>query len=643
MTGFLSSLQQANVESPGQDLAQGRLEAFCQRAILACILFILVWAPLALGSTGPAAFLVIQGVTALAVALWAVRWWVQRPFRLCWPPVCWAVLVFLLYALLRCQLVDISYIGRDQLMHVVVYVALFFVTLNNLNRKDSANIVAMTMVIVGFCLAFFAVVQFVKGTANIWGTAKPGQYLARGSGTFINPNSFAAYLEMIVPLALAYTVMGRFSATIKVVLAYAVLAMLAGIVVSLSRGGILAMIATLVLFCLILLAQKDFWLPALITLSVLLIVGFIFAGQFDSLQRRFAQAFESEKVNTNSRDYYWQAAEKLYARNVIWGIGPGHFGVQFPSVRPPEVQNRPDLVHNDYLNTLCEWGAVGMGIVAAFCGLLAWVAIQAWFSVRKSAGDLSSKRSDRKAFILGASIGLIAIMLHCIVDFNMQIPADAITAILLMALIAAQARFVSERYWKNPGFVGKIILTVLAGGAVSYFAAQGVRKGRETFWLRRAETENVPWQQTVLFLKNAHEIDPSNEETDYLLGEELRVISKDANPGYEDEAKEAIQWFAKGMKIDPYDARLPLRIGMSLDWIGHAKGASPYFALAERSDTNNYYIALEMGRHYVSLGEYDKAKEWVERSLHIAATPEASVTWGLIMKNKDDPLILPHK
>jgi hypothetical protein len=151
------------------------MAAFCRRAILASILFILVWAPLAFGSTGPAAFLVIQGVTALAVALWAVRWWAQRPFRLFWPPVCWAVLAFLLYALARCQLVDVEYVGREQLTRIIVYVALFFVVLNNLNRKESASIVAMTLVIVGFGLAFFGVVQFVKHDPKIWGVARPEQ------------------------------------------------------------------------------------------------------------------------------------------------------------------------------------------------------------------------------------------------------------------------------------------------------------------------------------------------------------------------------------------------------------------------------------------------------------------------------------
>jgi O-antigen ligase len=636
-------VEQANKEGSDRDVSLGRLDAFCQRAIFGTILFILVWAPLALGSTGPVAFLVIQGATAVALALWAVRWWVQRPFRLCWSPVCWAVLVFLLYALPRCQLVDVQYVGRQQLTRIIVYAALFFLVLHNLNRKESATIVAMTLIAVGFVLAFWGMMQFVKHYPTLLGVIRPTQYLARASGTFVNPNNFAAYLEMIVPIALAYVVMGRLSPTVKVVLAYCVLAMLVGIAMSVSRGGIIAMAVTLVLFCFVLLTQRDFRLPAVITLGILLMVGLVFATQFESMQRRFAAALHAERADFNGRVFYWQAAKDLYALHPVWGVGPGHYDVEFPSVRPFQVQQRPEYAHNDYLNTLCEWGTVGMGIIAVFCGLLAWQVVQAWKAFGSSSSESVLKKSDRRAFILGAAAGLFAVMIHCIIDFNMQIPGDAITAITLMALIAAHARFVSERYWKNPGVIGKICLTILALGAVVYLVGTGIHKGRETYWLRQAKNEKVSWSREKLCLKKAHEIAPDNAETDYLLGEGLRLISKDGGSGYVDSAKEAIRWFAAGMAINRFDPRFPLRIGMCLDWIDHVRDATHYFDLAEHLDPNNYYIALEDGRHCVALGDDEDAKRWISRSLQIAWSTEARMAQIYLMDHIADPTAKPPK
>ncbi len=298
------------------------------------------------------------------------------------------MLVFLLYAIVRCQLVDVEYVGRDQLTHVVVYVALFFVVLHNLNGKESASIVVVALIFVGFCVATLGVVQFIKHDTTIWGVPRPQEYVARGGGTFYNPNNFAGYLEMIAPLALAYTIMSRFGATIKVLMAYTVLAMLAGIAASVSRGGILSVAAGMVFLCILLLSQRDFVLPSLVTLTVLVVAGLIFYTQFDSMQRRFSSGIENAKTDPSARVSYWEAALKLYEKHPIWGVGPGHYDVEFGQVRPLRIQDRPQFAHNDYLNTLCDWGTVGMAIVSATCALLVWGVIETWNAVRRRGNEL---------------------------------------------------------------------------------------------------------------------------------------------------------------------------------------------------------------------------------------------------------------
>jgi tetratricopeptide (TPR) repeat protein len=82
---------------------------------------------------------------------------------------------------------------------------------------------------------------------------------------------------------------------------------------------------------------------------------------------------------------------------------------------------------------------------------------------------------------------------------------------------------------------------------------------------------------------------------------------------------------------------------MCLDWIGRPQEATPYFELAERLDPNNYYIALEEGRHFVAAGDFEKAKASIARSLKIDYTAEALSSWMMLMKNMADPLYMPHK
>jgi hypothetical protein len=160
--------RQASMEAPAEGGSRQWIDAGCERAILAIVVIVLVWAPLAFGSTRPLDFLVIQGLTATAMALWGVRMWTQRPFRLLWPPICWAVLCFVLYALPRCRLVDVEFVGRQQWLRVLVYAAWFLIVLNNLTRRESATIVSMTLISIGVLLSFLAMYQFATHSSKIW-------------------------------------------------------------------------------------------------------------------------------------------------------------------------------------------------------------------------------------------------------------------------------------------------------------------------------------------------------------------------------------------------------------------------------------------------------------------------------------------
>ena len=48
-------------------------------------------------------------------------------------------------------------------------------------------------------------------------------------------------------------------------------------------------------FALLLLVQRDFWLPALVTLALFVMAVGSICRQFGSLQRRFAEAFKGRK------------------------------------------------------------------------------------------------------------------------------------------------------------------------------------------------------------------------------------------------------------------------------------------------------------------------------------------------------------
>ena len=632
---MLSAVQQANAEEPAQSRWRERLDVFCERGIFGAVALIVLWGPLAFGGIPAPAFLVIQELTILALGLWAARIWAQRSFRLLWPPVCWAVFVFVLYALVRCRLVVIEYIARQELIQVIVYASLFFIIVNNFHRRESATIIALCLIALGLVLSWDAIFQFATKYPRVWGF--PRRALDRGSGTYINANHLAGFLGMTVPLALSYTLMSRFKPTLKVLCAYCALAMLAGIGVSLSRGGILATSATLLVFCLALLFQRGYWLSALGVLAGLAAMSIAFGMEFGSVQKRFEAAFKSGQL-ADIRVNYWPAAIHIFEDHPLWGGGPGHFDSEFARYRPLAVQVRPVYAHNDYLNTLAEWGATGLAIIAAACALLYYGALKTWPALRQA--DLeagATQKSDRSAFLMGACMGLLAVLFHSVVDFNMHVPANAVIAVTLMALISAQWRFATERFWKNPRCLGKVLLTVTMVAAMAWLAAQGARRGRETFWQHRAADETASWNDRLAGLEKACEAEPDNYENSYNLGEYYRLCSQEGNPGCEALARQALPWYAKSMASNPLDAFVPMRRGMCLDWIGETNQAGVYFDLAEKLDPNNPKVAFFMGRHCMELGDYPAAKRWFQRTLNMTWDEAAAWSWNMVNEKMADP------
>src|SRR5882762_9770598 len=102
------------------------LDIWCGRGILGLALCILVFGPLAMGAVDAPAFLSIQGLTLGVLLLWGARFWLTPRPQLLWPPICWAVAAFALYAIARYLTSDIEYVARQELIRVLVYAFLFF-------------------------------------------------------------------------------------------------------------------------------------------------------------------------------------------------------------------------------------------------------------------------------------------------------------------------------------------------------------------------------------------------------------------------------------------------------------------------------------------------------------------------------------
>ena len=114
--GSVEEFPRAERRSRSHGLDRDALESWCERAILGLVLVLLVFEPLGFGGVGVPQTLVLQGVAALVLILWVARIWVAKSYRLLLTPISGAVLLFLVYAVVRYRMLldekGVEYVAR---------------------------------------------------------------------------------------------------------------------------------------------------------------------------------------------------------------------------------------------------------------------------------------------------------------------------------------------------------------------------------------------------------------------------------------------------------------------------------------------------------------------------------------------------
>jgi len=314
-------------------------DGWCERGILGLVLAILVFGPLAIGATRALPFLIIQGLTLGVVLLWGARFWLSSRPQLLWPPICWAVVAFTGYAVVRYFNADIEYVARQELIRILVYACLFFAILNNLHRQESTQIISCTLVFLAMAIAGLAVFQFLTHSHRVWYFEASHDYGA--SGTYISRNHLGGFLEMLLPLGLAYTLTSRLKPVTKVFLGYASLVILAGIAVTISRGTYASTAVALALFFGVMLFHRTYRLPALVLLVVVVAAGAYYLPKSFPVQARLKPILAGAgRLEDDVRIVLWKSAIQVWQQNPWWGVGPAHYDYRFRQFRPAMISRR---------------------------------------------------------------------------------------------------------------------------------------------------------------------------------------------------------------------------------------------------------------------------------------------------------------
>lgn len=294
----------------------------------------------------------------------------------------------------------------------------------------------------GVIQGLYGMVQaLVPNLGVLWiGYLKSG--LGNARGTWINRNHFAGFMGMMLPLLLGFCLSRvQWGTTLKLktllesdrihqhglfLLALAIMAL--ALLFSKSRAGIIAMLMGMGTF-LFLIRGRDRALPKRFWMIIGILSGLtLFYGLrigFDPIIDRFMALDQG-----NSRLDYWKDSLTIIADHPL-GIGLASFKNVFPVYNVTSLTETvtPHYLHNDVLQLLVETGWPGFFlIIGSYLVFLA----DSFRRIRR----MDFYGDPLRYFIaVGAFSGLVSMSFHSFFDFNLQIPANAIYFVMLLAMV----------------------------------------------------------------------------------------------------------------------------------------------------------------------------------------------------------------
>ncbi len=257
-------------------------------------------------------------------------------------------------------------------------------------------------------------------------------------GPFIYKNQFAAFLELLLPIAFF-----RLTGARRGKLGYAIVfaALFACVVASLSRAGLAIAVLEILVLAIVSWSRRivtgrallKFGIPVLLLMAIFtLIVG------TDSITARFGE----QNVLTGIRTPLAESTLQMIEARPIWGFGLGTWRLVYPQFATFDVAAVANEAHDDWLQWASEGGIPFAAIVLA---LAVWLSTLAWKHLW--------------------GLGVPAVFLHCLFDYPTHLPALAALLFLLAGALAATAA--REAMPAGTPAAGWSVLSVRANGRSS--------------------------------------------------------------------------------------------------------------------------------------------------------------------------------
>lgn len=395
-----------------------------------------------------------------------------RLYRATWT----AIPVFLLYAGIRAWQAEVRI---DAIRSFLLLATSFFVgaqIVHGFTESQRRRFLPFLLVNL-LLLGLYGIVNhaLTASTRVLWMPGYEG-YIAEGraTGTYYCPDHYAGLLEMAFAFSLGLLLARETAGWLRGLSAGVGAVSLIGIVLSKSRGGGLTILVVLAAALAIGFSQWPRRVRLLLRLSAccaLAAGALLFAVAGQAYLERFGTYFNWQEArarpvrervhmvvrqaSSRARGRMMAAAWRAWQTQPVFGIGPGmhqnlwpHFAASPDGDREsgkwptfPNFHFFSYEVHNDWLQLLEEYGAVGLVLFSAAVGFPAALLAAALRRERRRRreNDWQAVDCGPHGPVLGGLLAGCAMAFHSLGDFNLQMPANAWVMASIAGLAVASA------------------------------------------------------------------------------------------------------------------------------------------------------------------------------------------------------------
>lgn len=363
----------------------------------------------------------VEILLALMLATWLLKMAARRAIIIPHPPMLWPFLLFL-------SAIGLSWLTtfslKSSLPETIKWIemlALYLFICANF-KPDESRWLIIVLLLAGLAQAGLGIYQFVFKIGPDGFLLFEGRFL-RAYGSFNQPNPYAGYLGLVLPLALSLVLWAaeqiksrpsHFAYWGWLILASVTFgALVAALFASQSRGGWLGFGGAIIIT---ILAKGGKW-------AVATIGGLIFGAFFvlmgglaflpSGITQRFADVLPYAGGVTNvaaipvtdanfaaiERLAHWQAAQTMWLEHLWLGVGFGNYAAIYPAYAVGRWFDPLGHAHNYLLNIGAEAGLIG---VVGYIAFWVWILV---LTIKILRG--THPNSLHRAIIIG-SLGVMA-------------------------------------------------------------------------------------------------------------------------------------------------------------------------------------------------------------------------------------------